>query len=74
MNVRRFLSFVICYPSAFLFLAACGTPQPAPTPFVTPIPQPSATPSVSPTEAVTEWTYVALGDSEAICCGKRSYP
>ncbi len=74
MNHKRLLTQVIGYTMVFLLLVACGTTQPTSTPTDTLIPEPTATPTLIPTEAETEWLYVALGDSEAICCGTRSYP
>jgi lysophospholipase L1-like esterase len=74
MNHQRFLTQVIVYPLVFLLLAACGTAEPTPTPTDTPIPEPTAALTPVSTEALTEWLYVALGDSEAVCCGLRSYP
>ena len=56
----------------FLLLVACGPLQPPPTPTAMPPAESTVTPF--PTEATTEWLYVALGDSEAICCGTRFYP
>ncbi len=49
-----------------------ATPMPAGTPSPTSPIQPTISPES--TEAVEEWTYVALGDSEATCCGIHTYP
>jgi lysophospholipase L1-like esterase len=65
---------VMSYPLIFLLLMACGTAEPVPTATATPIPEPTVTPTSISSEAPTEWHYVALGDSEAVCCGLRSYP
>ena len=72
MSHKKLVTQVIDYTLILLLSAACATPQPTPTP--TPIPEPTTTPTAILTEAVTEWFYVALGDSEAVCCGERSYP
>lgn len=74
MNQQRLLMQMIGYSLTFLLLVACGTAEPTPTPTVTPIPEPTTTPTSVSTEAPAEWLYVALGDSEAVCCGLRSYP
>lgn len=74
MNHKKLLTQVIGYTMVFLLLVACGTTQPISTPMDTPIPEPTATPTLIPTDAATEWLYVALGDSETICCGIRTYP
>ena len=65
---------VIACSFVSLLVVACSTPQPTPTPTATPIPEPTVLPTMIPNEAETEWLYVALGDSEAICCGIRTYP
>lgn len=74
MSHQRFLTQMIGYPLIFLLLVACGTTEPTPIPTATPIPEPTATPTSASAEAPAEWLYVALGDSEAVCCGLRSYP
>jgi len=74
MNHKKLLTQVIGYTMVFLLLVACGTTQPTSTPTDTPIPEAMATPTLIPTGAETEWIYVALGDSEPMCCGTRSYP
>ena len=74
MTHKKLLTQAIGYTLIFLLLVACSTPQSTLTPTATPIPEPTATPTLIPTEAAAEWLYVALGDSEAICCGMRSYP
>ena len=73
MNYRTLLARVIGHTGVLLLLVSCGTAQP--TPASTPVPPPpTAMPEPEPTEAATEWLYVAMGDSEAVCCGLRSYP
>jgi lysophospholipase L1-like esterase len=71
---KRLLTQVVGYTLGFLLLVACGAPPQPPTPTATPIPEPTVTPTLIPSEVATEWLYVALGDSEATCCGTRSYP
>jgi lysophospholipase L1-like esterase len=74
MSCHRFLTQMMGYPLVFLLLVACGTAEPTPTPTATAIPEPTVTPTSNSAGAPTEWLYVALGDSEARCCGLRSYP
>jgi hypothetical protein len=74
MNPCMLFLQVIGYALVLLLVVACGTPQSAPTSTATPIPEPTVTPTFIPTVAATEWLHVALGDSEASCCGARSYP
>lgn len=75
MNHQQFLTQMIGYPLVFLLLVACGTTaEPTPTPTVTPVPEPTATPTSVSTEAPAGWLYLALGISEAVCFGLRSYP
>jgi lysophospholipase L1-like esterase len=71
---KRLLTRVIAFSLASLHLVACSASQLTSTPTDTPIPEPIATPALIPTETATEWLHVALGDSEARCCGVRSYP
>jgi lysophospholipase L1-like esterase len=81
MNHKKLLTLVIGYTSVLALVVACATPQPTPTstpvpppPTETSSPEPTLTPTLNPIKAATEWLYVALGDSEAVCCGLRSYP
>lgn len=73
MNKRLLMRVIVC-SLASLLLVACSTSEATSTPTDTPIPEPTTTSALISTETVTEWLHVALGDSEAFCCGVRSYP
>jgi len=67
----------IGYTLVFLLISACSTSQPANAPTATAPPEVTIAPTQpppTPTEEVEEWTYVALGDSTAVCCESRPYP
>jgi lysophospholipase L1-like esterase len=74
MNPKKLLTQVIVCSFVSLLLVACGIPQPEPTSTATLIPESTVPPTMIPTDVATEWLYVALGDSEATCCGIRTYP
>jgi len=65
---------MIVFSIATLYLVACSFSQPTITLIDTPIPEPSATSTWETPDNRIEWLHVALGDSEAFCCGARSYP
>ena len=73
MNMRLLMRAIV-YSLAYLLLVACSTSKPTITPTETPILEPTATSALISNDTVTEWLHVALGDSEAHCCGLRSYP
>jgi len=53
-----------------LLIVGCNTKQPTSTSAAT-----TKMESIdTPTSNETEWTYVALGDSETLCCGLHTYP
>jgi len=74
MTHKKLFAQMSGYTFVFLLSVACGTLQPPPTPTATSPSESTVTPTLIPTEATAEWLYVALGDSEAVCCGIRSYP
>jgi lysophospholipase L1-like esterase len=81
LNYKKSPAQVMSFTLILLLFVACSTTYPTPmptpvppTPTATMMPEPMMTPTTVSTEAATSWLYVALGDSEAVCCGIRSYP